>query len=1474
MHILATLATLEKALDQLFFSYQGKPNFYGYDTLNIIVNDQGYTDGCYNASLVAQASMGIRVVGVNDNPVIESPISVQSYQKGTRCYFDFQLYDVSTVTGLNPTCAAQPNASAVPVNGQNPIQFSDVDVNDVPYGNMTLILQVGNDPKKHASAGSFLLKQTQIFTTIWYSQFVGSDNLLQLQIDGTLGQLNFLMQSLAYDADPSYLGFVPFIVKIFDNYNYGSCSGEHVCGAANPPCLNPLDATPHKPPLMGTATATVNTVVGPGIRCYHTLQTDADPCSKCNLESGCGWCPGSCSTVGGKCMIGTSDGPTYEICPRASNGLGWRQCTQGSNTQIIILSVVGGVVFLLIVLCFYFSRWVAKRHGNVLTFLVRKQSELTLYLKRLNFVPPDDANYSQFVVLLLFFAVALVIILLTGTSYSQCKFDNYFLLDQAQEVQITVDNCYIRFLPSRLQSGLIKSMSSPQLQIAYSTSPQIVLAAETCGSNAQITLSNNRPTTVKYDGFYCNIQIVVPDLVVLPSITVNAVGERTTTVRSSSTDADSVNFGLEFGPNNFILQGSVLEARLSNVSATKLEYNANKGGLIATDVSARAAGTFKSVDADLIVTTPFRTSVRFWQKSSNRVCLTAAKGSLYVNNSCEDICNVINLQNGTNSTSGARRRLLRYDGWEASEAASIRNRKSELSQGDMKNYSSRQLRVYGQNVTDFFGIPVVDPVAGLNGSKYICTGNPDVDKDWLCDPYDATAIALDQPCPVGSAYAKRSEVPRIPGCTDLQTCTVSTSPQCVCKPHCDMANMNPAGTCNVKGECCQTICSGYSRADMFPEPFQPRCGSAIDPVKMPWCTGSLGQYFTFMSSTGSISFQVGKNCDPYSPGQCQDAQGNLSSSWSESSYAGSNPSTTTNMSVDIRQTDKSILDLLFHPGGATQPLQDWFVLNLMGPGTVSSEVGQFVWISSVRHLIFRPWVMNVISYGLLTPTTSQSQAKLTPSFCPAFVPNTSIVYASRLESMYKVLLDVIENYPPSQAQRLIPAGSMIVFDQTDGSSLIFTIDQLSGTVFFKIFNMRDYPYLLSMFGFGIGLPVFLSLVFTCITFTMARRYLKRFRRRKLVQEQMNKNLSQIINGSLPSAIEVEDLPEDIVEEMRHRTSFWFMFEDFAGVSEVQKSIASQCFWAATEVIFSALPTIFVLMISSALKDSYRNYKCQFRADWCNCMKQEFDLVKASIAVEFFTYAYFVIACLELSMFYLKTSFHSFRKFVKRLFLTVFTLIWFVSFSCISTLTVFVLLGVLFNVSLMLPYAIAVIGSCTVAFSMVTRKYVMLYRVRLLVWKQMTAQSTHIAKRLPKVIVETVIAKNIEQCLSSHGLSYFHICVAVLKYMVTMALIFACLFIGFNAFTSTTDFQASLINDLILVVVVFASYLTFVTESDSVELSRQVEVIKDQIVNYLKRVVKIFSDQVDLGARIYSKMRKAMDSDTEEGIVPAVQTNIA
>ena len=49
-------------------------------------------------------------------------------------------------------------------------------------------------------------------------------------------------------------------------------------------------------------------------------------------------------------------------------------------------------------------------------------------------------------------------------------------------------------------------------------------------------------------------QVIVPDRYIMPAIVVTAVGVNQTTVRSGPMDADTPNFGLEFGPNEFVMQ--------------------------------------------------------------------------------------------------------------------------------------------------------------------------------------------------------------------------------------------------------------------------------------------------------------------------------------------------------------------------------------------------------------------------------------------------------------------------------------------------------------------------------------------------------------------------------------------------------------------------------------------------------------------------------------------------------------------------------------------------------------------------------------------------------------------------------------------------------------------------------------------------------------------------------------------------------
>ena len=94
---------------------------------------------------------------------------------------------------------------------------------------------------------------------------------------------------------------------------------------------------------------------------------------------------------------------------------------------------------------------------------------------------------------------------------------------------------------------------------------------------------------------YSASQIGVPDDVLLPTVTVQECGDEVCTKPSkvraggSFKDVDSAaGFSLDFGPDDFMILGRTISARIHNVSAKTFTFQSISGSLHAT--SLRTAG--------------------------------------------------------------------------------------------------------------------------------------------------------------------------------------------------------------------------------------------------------------------------------------------------------------------------------------------------------------------------------------------------------------------------------------------------------------------------------------------------------------------------------------------------------------------------------------------------------------------------------------------------------------------------------------------------------------------------------------------------------------------------------------------------------------------------------------------------------------------------------------------------------------------
>lgn len=1392
INIRARKTFLQTGLDQMFLTYKALPDYYGPDTLYAWVSDDGYTDECYNASLVATQTINIRVVGLNDKPVIKAPEEVMVFLRGERCFVDFQEHS-QTDTGINKECINNPNRSMLPPGDSGDfVAFSDVDMDDKPYGNLTVTIRVGTRAEAHANAGTLQLTRVIPNSQGWFDLYRDSlTGLMTLQITSKMNEINELMKRLRYDAHPTFQGYVPIRIYADDNKNFGECSGFHKCGYEDV-CGDHREAEPHQPVQAGMSNRILASTIGAVGSC------GAADCETCSITQGCGFCPGACPETGGKCMVGTKAGPTYETCePHPRDGRTWNQCTTGGDDNVAIYVSIAVVFLCAMIISYSFIRWVRRRHGSLVIYMHKKQLDFKRAGRKAQILPPDEANYNMFFCLLFLATTVTVVFSMIGSPRPSCNFNFMIFLDRASSIHMESDACRIKFLPARYSPYPDNELQALKMQIAAPVEESVVVSWDTCGLAATIKVANNKDDAVKYVNYWCNVQILVPDRFVTPATTIEAKGDNITYVRAGNMDPDSLGFGLRFGPNKFRLLGNYLVARLQNLSATEFEYRVTKGNLIGIQVDAIEAN-FDSERADMILTTPTQTSVQFWQKSENLVCLTAAQNSLYVDDSCKKKCEY-------------KRRDRR---------GSIHDQPESLEIVNVTEANRRQSVL-----------------------PWKCVDNGDGTQN--CTIFDPVQAEIDDTCPVGAQFKKRSEIPKIVGCHDLEFCTLDESSQCLCKPLCDMANLDPPGVCDAFGKCCQIICEGYSAADLFPKPDLPRCGRDVNPDYL-WCNGTLDQQWRFTSSFGQVSLEVVED------------KPDGESYPKHSSYRGSFPASNIDVEVDILKADKDVLNEAFHPGGANYPNSEWFALRLRGPGTPEAADGEFVWLASVRYLVLPSWLFSFLSMGLLAPTKSAALSGLNPSFCPAFVDPSSAQFQNRLVQMRQMLLDSLQTYPGPD-KKAIPFTSLLSFIPVGGSPRVFATDPATNKIGVSLVNAGDYPLVIGVVGLALVIPMILATVFLLTSIMSGYKIVKAYRVQKLKEEQLTANLNKVFTALANVDEDEMQVSDDKLREMDGRTNLFYLFEEFVLASaEAQRTALTEWSVVMYELMIVVAPSVLIYIMLGLLKTAYQANRCEFRPDVCKCFEEEPFVIQMVGIANTVLIVFFFWSVTEMSLFYLSIPYALFRRIVRLGFYLLFYFVIWCAIVFLLVVTLFVLLGILVKPTYLAPYGIAIIGVVACCASLFANKRKFQTRVERAVAKRVEQEKSKMTS-VPPILLDILINKNVSQALHEHGLSLSRIVVTVFIFGLAMILVYVFLFIGFNAFTDPNDLTSGVINSGIAFGFALGAHYAVAKDGEEEDVKDAVNEMQESVMRTLKKVFDMVSKQLDLAMKLFKRMK----NDVEE-----------
>ena len=1442
--IRARLPKLQLAMRQGFLRYVGKQDWAGNDMLTAWVSDDGYTDIGLQAPLTDETKLPIGVVAINDDPSILFPggegckcdtsigkcacssVPPLGYTKGVYCKNDWMKYgfsdpwplgraleckeaNLSSIPNIQPRYAAYPALS-------NNIIFDDVDMNETPFGNITVNIKIGRK-----NAGAFTIND--IFSTVGLYQWVDMDEMLNLQVRGKMRDINALMERIFFDATDDYSGPAPFQIVAVDNNNFGICTpkfgqspykcnrafcqnifgssleNKFVCGKAvgadnsvinflpggliacsdvrsrPDQCLPGCRGEPKQrdavlcegvtskcarikvregsdwsgpwsclgcgyynlatrqvegvdesnPSIPGLTRATVDVLVGGAAACKFSN------CTTCNGASqfaarphgdGCGWCPSFCGGAG-KCMIEKGGSALFETCstdpslPFPGN-LAYRQCRQPPSQLLVIIGVTAAVFLIIVYFVYSMVRWLQRRHGSLVVFLKKKRFDITYHGRKLYLIPPEGANYVLFFALVI--AVLIAGLMLSGVLIAPSgpfHFQEEIYLDSLTSMTFDLDNCNVRFMPTRNYKAPTSKIDAVKIRFAFFRHPDIVLENEACDPGVRFILNNKRNPAEKYTNFYCNVEILIPDRFVVPTTTINAIGNNLTTVRSGPMDEDTRFFGLEFGANEFIMTGERMTARLDNVTAKHLKYDVMHGSLLATNVSYTPFATFNSMTADMSVTTSGMTTAHFWQKSANLMCLTAA--TLFVDSSCNEVCEYVPMQDSGDDGPAA------------------------------------------QTETDFR----------------------------LFDRY----------------YRRRNllsvckEIPNVPDCV-TEACTLIETPQCLCKPSCDMVAPEDLdfngfkgveGKCNDEGKCCRILCGGYSRADLFPYPNTVRCGTCVPATQcsMPqcgqWSDGKLEQQWWFTSASGQMSLAaLDHSVQIYNPDSVKyDFATEAANPSAFHSYKGNFPEKNpmSSIALDFNYGDKLALDVMFHPGGAQAPTVDWFWLRAAGPGAPPRSLGTLLWISSVRFLVLPDYFLEVVSNGFLNPKKAAGKTRLRPGFCPPVLKEGDPLIPKRIIAIQQLFSRTLQFFPPELPANPFPFGSLIAWVPLAELPSQFVLDPATNQLGFSKINpwTGNGPILYLIVLLSVFLPAVLASLLLYSTVKGLTAFLTELRAKKIRRENTLLNIyeeTRIEKMNYYQKEEKLELAPEVFQEMDARTSFFYVVDYSVGLVDTQNSIFVEMSLILLHLGLLAGPVLYIHYVSTSWEAGFKAYHCENAVAQGKCYgKPEPISNLLNLGVLFLTLVYVA----ELSRYYLRLPYALPARILRQVFYGTFGFFVWIALWMLLLNATWIFLGVLQKPTLLAPYAVSAV--CMVAVGATYYGKLMRFRIRVAhqVSKRIVIFASKLGDKFPKRLIEGVLDGHTEVALAENGLSHAAVVLSVIALMLMVIVLHAFIFVGFQ-----------------------------------------------------------------------------------------------
>uniref|UniRef100_A0A7S0F1K6 PKD/REJ-like domain-containing protein n=1 Tax=Hanusia phi TaxID=3032 RepID=A0A7S0F1K6_9CRYP len=596
-----------------------------------------------------------------------------------------------------------------------------------------------------------------------------------------------------------------------------------------------------------------------------------------------------------------------------------------------------------------------------------------------------------------------------------------------------------------------------------------------------------------------------------------------------------------------------------------------------------------------------------------------------------------------------------------------------------------------------------------------------------------------------------------------------------------------------------------------------------------------------------------------------------------------------NRTVGLSASGLDGLQSAFNPGGANRPQEDWFEINLEGPG---APMGNFVWVSDPRYLVFTRELLEILTFGIVVPSSTAVFVNFVPSPCPYFdssaapeqLPAGSVTFTGNLDTYGRSMLS--SKYPGS-ARRLmqlnipeelnanyikqaysilwtalganeLPSTSFLAYKEPGKPFVVFKTDPKTGDYSIVQESYSSRPMYMVFLVLSICIPILVSLFLVLFIVRLAAREIQEYRQMLLdntvAQRRLLQSAHEDEGGEAANAAGGGFLADE--EEIMKQTSFFYFVELQLFDPKESKSVQLIFLVTLFQVAFTCIVLLPILLLGVQINSAKNQFICPQASDPTKCRAK---LSSYTVILFLFDAVLLGIFVGELIAHYTTIRMNKFRRVLRKLFYVAMLVAMSISLTYFCAVIIWICLGILFDTARFCPYVTAIAGLLAVVYRKYAKSSILKKRIIRAIDDKIAVVAPILSRGFNEELIKVLLKQKSARLRHKLGHSRIKILQKCMIAFIILALVDAFLLVCFASFTAVSTTLYGVINTGVIAIALACADVFLNRRLDKqIEFSR-ISDETEEIIREAREALKFVLRQVQIGSQMV-KMLKELAED--------------